>query len=260
MKPSAWLALIGTAIAASGAWASDTLPAGVVATVNGQAVQRSVLDVLVATRKGAVDRKTLLDDLVMTEMLSQRARAAGFAEQPKVAAELALAQKRLLGQRLLERLAAEVKVDESELKERHRKLEADTALTTEHILLADETSARQVIAQLEAGAAFGEVARKHSVDVETRDKGGQLGTLNASELAPSYANAAIALKPGSYTRVPVQTDFGWHVILLRSKRSLPKPSFDTVRASLRAQVVNEQLEAQLAQWRKQAKLTVVQTP
>lgn len=166
----------------------------------------------------------------------------------------------MLGQRLLQQLAAEMKVTDEEIQAHYRTLEPEVSVEANHILLADEMSARKVIGQLEGGATFAALARKLSTDTETRDKGGQLDDMNTSELAVPFAQAATALKPGNFTHQPVRTDHGWHVIQLRSMRTLEKPPFESLRASLRTQIVNERLQAQIAQWRRQAKLSVLQAP
>ncbi len=248
------------------ALAADTaLPAGVVATVNGQPVQRSVFDLLAKARHGnepgaVPDRAGLLDDLVMMELLSQRAQATGLAARPNTRAELELAHKTLLGQRLMQQLASEVTITDEALQARYQETQPELAITSSHILLADEATARQVIAQLDARASFAATARKLSADEYTRDKGGRLGTVNSSDLEPAFVDAARALKPGGITRSPVRTVHGWHVIQLHAMRSLEKPSLEAMKPELRSQLVNERLQAQVAQWRKDARLTLLQAP
>jgi len=245
--------------------ADSALPAGVVATVNGQPVQRVVLDVLAKARQGdepdaPQDRAALLNDLVMMELLSQRAQATGLAARVDTQAELELAHKSLLGQRLLQQMAAEVTLSDETLNVRYDAIEPELEITASHILLADEAAATQVIKELEAGATFAAIARKRSADEYTRDKGGRLGSVKAGDLEPAFVAAARALKPGTISSSPVQTAHGWHVVQLHSMRSLDKPSFDAMKPALRSQLVGEQVQAQVAQWRKDAKLTLLQAP
>ncbi len=255
-------ALVCAAIPLHASATEPVLPAGVVAFVNGQPIQRSLLDELAKAREPeGQSRARLVNDLVTTELLSQRARSTGLAARPQTQAELELAHKTLLGQRLMQQLASEMVISDDALQARYRELQPEADLTVNHILVADEATARQLIAQLESGRArFAALARKHSVDTESRDKGGQLGTLNSNELTASFVAAARALKPGSYTHQPVRTEAGWHVIQLRAIRLLQKPAFEAASASLRTQIVSERLEAQIAQWRNEAKLTRLQAP
>lgn len=259
---------------ASAAAQSPTLPAqsasaptaDVVATVNGQVLTRGLLDELARARGAAgaptatAERSRLVDDLVTVELLSQRAQKTGVAARPQTRAELELAHKTLLGQRLLQRMSAEMQVDDATLQARYRELPADAQIDASHILLNDEAQARALIEQLQRGASFAQLARQHSLDTGSRERGGALGLAPASEFSPPFASAARALQPGQYTREPVRTEFGWHVIHLSASKPLPKPAFETVRAALRSQVVSERLQAQLDQWRKEAKLTVLQSP
>jgi peptidyl-prolyl cis-trans isomerase C len=246
--------------------AADTaLPAGVVATVNGQPVQRIVLDLLAKARQGdepgaPQDRTALLNDLVMMELLSQRAQTTGLAARVDTQAELELAHKSMLGQRLLEQMAAEVSLSNETLRARYEAIEPEVEITASHILLADEAAATQVIKELEAGAAFAATARKRSADEYTRDKGGRLGSVKGGDLEPAFVAAARTLKPGAITSVPVHTAHGWHVVQLHSMRSLEKASFDAMKPALRSQLVAEQVQAQVVQWRKEARLEILQAP
>lgn len=245
--------------------ADPALPAGVVAIVNGQPVQRGVLNQLAKARHGdepgaVPDRTRLLDDLLTMELLSQRAHTTGLAARADTRAELELAHKTLLGQRLLQQLAAEVSISDAALRARYQEIQPELAITASHILLADEAAARQVIAQLDAGASFATLARKLSADEYTREKGGELGTVNASDLEPAFVDAAKALKRGGITPAPVRTMHGWHVIQLRTIRSLEKASFEAMRPALRSQLVNERVQAQVAQWRRDAQLKMLQAP
>ncbi len=266
MRACALLFLV-TSLAAPTVWAADPfLPTGAVATVNGQPISRAMLDELGRSRaaNGAPpemqDRRRMLDDLVDMEVLAQRAKASGVAAKPQTRAEAELAHKTLLGQRLFQQLEADMQIDEAAVLERYRTLPLDVQIDASHILVKDEKLARDLIAQLERGASFAALARKHTIDTETAARGGALGGLSISELTPPFAAAAQALRPGQYTRTPVQTEFGWHVIRLTSMQTQPRPAYESVKAELRKQIAGERLQAQLAQWRKDAKLKVLQAP
>ncbi|MBL0730244.1 peptidylprolyl isomerase [Piscinibacter sp. HJYY11] len=242
--------------------AEPALPPGAVALVNGQPVSRALLDELARARnaRSPQDRARLLDDLVNAEIASQRAQASGVAARPQVRAEVELARKTLLGQQLLRRMVAEMQIDDSTLQARYRQLQPELQIDSDHILVKDETEARHLIAQLQRGAKFASLARKHSIDVETRDRGGALGALPATELAAPYAKAAQALQPGQVAKEPVNTEFGWHVIRLNAQRTIEKQPFEALKAALHTEIATERLQAQLTQWKKEAKLTVLKAP
>lgn len=261
--PLALLLLSASLAALAG---DSTLPNGAVAVVNGQPLSRGLLDELARARSAGnappemQERRRMLDDLVDMEILSQRAKAGGVATRPQTRAELELAHKTLLGQRLLQQMANEMTIPDAELKSRYDKLPMDVQINASHILVKDEATARDLIAQLKRGASFAALARRHTLDTETIPRGGELGGLSASQLVPAFAAAAQALKPGQVTPEPVKTEFGWHVIRLRSLQTEPKPAFDAVKGELRKQIAGERLQAQLVQWRKEAKLTMLPAP
>lgn len=267
MKLAPTLAVLCASLAVAGAEAAEPgLPPGAVAVVNGQPVARSLLDELARARKAAdappeqLNRRRLLDDLVDMELLNQRAQATGLKDKPQTRAEVELAHKTLLGQRLLEQMTAEMQIDDAQLQAHYRALPEDVQIDASHILVKDEAQARALITQLQRGASFAELARKHTLDTETRERGGAVGMMSASELTPPFAAAAQALKPGQYTRTPVQTEFGWHVIRLGALHRQPKPRFEDIKSELRKQIATQRLQAQLTQWRQEAKLTVLQAP
>ena len=65
-------------------------------------------------------------------------------------------------------------------------------------------------------------------------------------MVPEFSEAAYALEEGAYTRVPVETEFGWHVIELLDRRSNDMPSFfrmrDQIREEMAKQIVAETVD------------------
>ena len=75
-----------------------------------------------------------------------------------------------------------------------------------HILMKTEQEAKDIIAELDGGADFSELAKKKSTGPSAKE-GGELGWLNGAQLnnMPSFAQAVSELKKGSYTKTPVKT-------------------------------------------------------
>ncbi len=80
----------------------------------------------------------------------------------------------MLSQRQLRLLTQETVIDEAAVRERHAAIPTEHEVSVRHIVLADEAAARDVIARLDAGASFADLARKRSVDKESRRQGGLL--------------------------------------------------------------------------------------
>lgn len=93
---------------------------------------------------------------------------------------------------------------------------AYSELRARHILVEDEESAQSIVDALNAGGSFVELARSHSIGPSAA-KGGDLGWFGRGQMVESFEDAVFALKPGEHSG-PVQTKFGWHVILLEEAR------------------------------------------
>ncbi|MFV1991039.1 MAG: peptidylprolyl isomerase [Acidimicrobiales bacterium] len=130
-------------------------------------------------------------------------------------------------------------VDEITVDELYEQILAsgDTACSS-HILVETSEEADQVIADIEAGGSFEEIAIERSLDPGSGANGGSLGCGPATQFVPEFAAAVIAQPVGEIGQ-PVQTDFGFHVIRVDAR---PMPLNDETRAQLEQQVVaaNEQ--------------------
>ncbi|WP_455366150.1 peptidylprolyl isomerase, partial [Kaarinaea lacus] len=69
-----------------------------------------------------------------------------------------------------------------------------------------------------------------------------------------FADAVEGLKNGEYTKMPVNSDFGWHVILREDSRDVPPPPYEQMREQLKMRVQNLQIENYIGSLRKQAKI------
>ena len=242
-----------------------------VAWVNGQPVPRTALIELLNQRAGAADtpgrplapvtladRQRALEDIVQMELLTQQAKAAGLTAAPLARAELEYQRDQVLGQRLLRLMTQETQADDAEIVARHAEMKPQHQVSARHMLLPDEATARSAIARLEGGARFADVARELSLDKDTREQGGLLPTADASVFVPAFAQATITLAPGEFTRTPVQTDSGWHVILLDSRKTTEVPTLEASREWLGPRIVQEKVDAQVAAWREAAEVKLLQ--
>jgi len=264
--------LIACALLAAGvAGAAHKVQNTPVAWVNGQAIQRTTLVELLNLRNGPgdstgrplppvtlEDRQRALQDIIQMELLAQKARDQGLTATPEAASELAYQRDQVLSQRLLRLLTQETVVDEAAVRERHAAIPTEHEVSVRHIVLADEAAARDVIARLDAGASFADLARKRSIDKESRRQGGLLPTMKATSFVPPFAAAAIAQAPGRHGAEPVHTDFGWHVLRVESRREIPPPPFEEARGWLAPQMVNERVDEQVTAWRRAADVKVLQ--
>src|SRR5262249_2083125 len=110
-----------------------------------------------------------------------------------------------------------------------------------------------IITQLDKGADFAKLAKKYSTDTGA-DEGGDLGYFGHDDMIPAFADAAFAVPAGQYTREPVKTEFGWHVIKAEDRRRAKAPSFDEAREEVGQALVHDIVDAKLKELRKAAKI------
>ena len=96
-------------------------------------------------------------------------------------------------------------------------------------------AAIELITQLDAGASFEELAQTHSTG-PSGPTGGDLGWFSPGQMVAPFSDAVAGLDNGAYTEAPVQTDFGWHVILREESRVNEPPPLDSVRDALKQSV------------------------
>lgn len=133
---------------------------------------------------------------------------------------------------------------------------AETEYHAAHILVTSEDEARALIAELEGGRDFAELAREKSTGPSGPD-GGDLGWFSNGMMVEPFFEAVVALQPGA-TSGPVQTDFGWHVIRLIESREKAKPSLEEVHDAIAQQLEQQALNDELA--RLETEVKVERTP
>lgn len=133
-------------------------------------------------------------------------------------------------------------VTDDEVKARYDKeiaaLPKEQEVHARHILVKTEEEAKQVIAELDAGKDFATLAKEKSTD-PNKSEGGDLGYFGPGRMVPEFEEAAFAMAPGSYSKTPVKTQFGFHVIKVEDKRDVPPPKFEDVAQQVRQLVMRD---------------------
>ena len=126
-----------------------------------------------------------------------------------------------------------------------------------HILVKTEEQAKQIIAELDNGKNFAQLAMKHSIDASAK-KGGELGWFSANQMVEPFTEATQKLTNGSYTHTPVKTRFGWHIIRLDGTREIPPPAFEDVKDQITAMINNRRISGYISSLRQKASVSVAQ--
>ncbi len=198
----------------------------------------------------------LLQRLIDVQLLIWAAREDGLAEDAEVRRLVSEYEDRVLSDTLIRRRVAD-RVTEDMLRARYdahvEGLAARAEVWARHILLDSEVRARDVIAALDAGADFAELARARSLG-PTAEQGGDLDYFTRDNMIPGFAAAAFALEAGQYSPDPVQTEFGWHVIKIEDRRAEGAASFEEIREDLRDSTIRELLDELLRDLRGRAEI------
>jgi peptidyl-prolyl cis-trans isomerase C len=124
-----------------------------------------------------------------------------------------------------------------------------------HILLENEEDAKSVIVELDEGADFATLASGRSTG-PSKSVGGDLGWFEPDQMVSEFSEATAQLTDGSYSKTPVQTRFGWHVILREESRELPPPDFETVKPELEKQIQQRKIAEVIGGIREKTRIEV----
>ncbi len=111
--------------------------------------------------------------------------------------------------------------------------------------------AEDVIAQLNEGQDFAELAKEKSEDVGTKENGGLYTATEASTVAEFYT-AASGLSVGKYTVEPVKTDYGYHVIKLEGTTPVGLQPFAEVKEHLAAELWDQAKQKEFNRFMQEA--------
>ena len=227
--------------APAGLGAAGAQPNPLIATVNGDQIRLSDISAWIETHVQPEQRSQIpqdklfaaaLDNLVSGKALQIMARKQGLDRDPAVARQMQDASNEVLQRALLIRTVRPM-VNEDAIKAAYDKDFANKAGEPEvharHILVDSEAKAKDVIAQLKAGAKFEDLAKRFGdpKDAATQ-QGGDLGYFKKGDMLPEFSAAAFTLKKGDYTTTPVHTKYGWHVIQVLDTRTSSPPTYESV--------------------------------
>lgn len=253
------LVAVATLILCSSAFAAAEKP---FVTVNGKPVSQSLADVFIKeqTAQGNADTPELRDavkeELIKREAVVQAARAKGVDKRPDVAARAAFASQGVLIDAFIQDYLRSNPISEETKKAEYEKIKGTLTAKeykARHILVEAEADAQAIIAKLDGGAKFEDLA-KDSKDPGSKDNGGDLGWNQAGAYVKPFSDALVALEKGSYTKAPVRTQFGYHVILSEGSRTSEPPPFERIQDQLTQHLQQQQVAKLISDIRQKAKV------
>lgn len=199
----------------------------------------------------------IISELVTTVLLSEEAKKLGLSDRTEVKDAIAMYTRIVLRDAALSELMKQQTVSDDELKAAYEKTHKESKSVeykARHILVADETKAKELIGKLDGGADFAELAKENSTGPTGKD-GGDLGWFSADMMVKPFGDALVAMEKGKYTKEPVKTQFGWHVIMLEDSRDQEPPTLESVKPQLEQQLKSEKMRALLTEMSKDVKVS-----
>jgi peptidyl-prolyl cis-trans isomerase C len=161
-----------------------------------------------------------------------------------VAQQLEMARQSVLAGVFVQNVSKKTPISEGQIKQEYDRVNSTLEkkeYNVRHIVLATEAEAKAIIAQLGKNESFEKLAEK-SKDSTSAARGGSLGWLKSSALFPALGNAIIKLPKGGYTKEPVQTQYGWHVVKVDDERAIALPSLAEVKPQLQQRLQQQAVQ------------------
>ena len=197
--------------------------------------------------------KGIYDQLIQQEVLAQSVKDLG----PRATATLDNEKRGYISGLAIDGIVKEAVTDAALQKaydDRFKDAKPQTEYNAAHILVATQEEADALKAELVGGADFSELAKTKSTDTGSGANGGDLGWFGLGMMVKPFEEAVVGAKVGEVTG-PVQTDFGFHLILVKETRIAEKPTLDQLRDELASQVENAAITAKIAELTKDATVT-----
>ena len=241
------VALIAIAAAATGARAEDAADP-VIAKVGAVEIHESELKLAIAGLDPQLanlpdDQKRVaaLSSIIDVKLLAADADKEGLKDSADFKQRLAFLTDRELHNAYFKKHVVDA-VTPEEVKARYEKeiaaITPEDEIRARHILVKTEEEAKAIIKDLDAGKDFVEIAKEKSTD-PNKSEGGDLGYFAKGRMVPEFEEAAFALEKGAYSKTPVKSQFGFHVIKVEDKRKQQPPALDQVEPQVRQLVMRD---------------------
>lgn len=258
---TALVALSGISLPALAQDAKDP----VIAKIDGTVVTKADLDLAIGNLDPQLaqlpeEQKKLaaLSTIIDAKVIAEKARAEKLDQSDDFKARLEFILDRELHNTYFKKHVVDA-VTDADVQARYDKeikaLPPVEEIRARHILVKTEDEAKTVIKELGEGKDFAELAKAKSTDPNKSD-GGDLGFFKKGMMVPEFETAAFAMNKGDVSKVPVKTQFGFHVIKLEDKRVAPPPAFDQVKDQVRQVVFRDKYMEMLKASKDAAKIEI----
>ncbi len=259
-KTGVWAGLALAAALACPALAEGETAATVIATVNGTEI---TLGQMIAERENLPTQyhalpddvlfNGLLEKLIQQEVLLQSNASLTARDE----ANVTNGRRAYLSGVVIQQVLTAAITDEAlqaAYDERFKDAEPQKEFNAAHILVETEEKANELKTQLDGGADFAELAKANSTDTGSGAMGGDLGWFGLGMMVKPFEDAVVAAEIGKVVG-PVQSDFGWHLVLVKETRVAAQPTLDELRDELAGDIEAKAIEAKIAELTTAATVT-----
>lgn len=247
--------------------------AKILATVNGDNIMETDYKGYLQIRQQQVgpiadkdkEKKIVLDEMIDKMLLAQHAVSNKIDQDPEVSSLMKRVREEILAQAVKRNLLRDNPITDDDVKKRFEQEVENTHKTeykVRHILVKEESEAKDIIAQLQKGGKFNKLATEKSIDTQSGKNGGDLGWINQGMVVPEFFSALMKMNKGVVSTEPVKSDFGWHIIKVEDTRPLKIPTFEQfmtdqhARANIYRKMQDDKIGSLLKDIKGKAKITV----
>ncbi len=201
----------------------------------------------------------IVDDLISRKLAYQQAVQMHLNNESDVRHAVSMAEHQIMEQAYFNEVGKPAVTDEAMRKaydEAVKTAPKQDEVHARHILVKTEDEAKEIIKQLDKGADFQTLAKEKSIDKGNAADGGDLGYFTKGAMDPAFADAAFSMEPNTYSKTPVKTGFGYHVIQVLDKRPAKIPTFEEAKPQLRSQLAQAAITAKLKDAAAKSKIEV----
>lgn len=225
----------------------------ILATVGGQNITEADVERFIAVLgqrgqnyRSPEGRAIVLDQLINQKLLLIDATRNLYEREPAFKAELARVKEDLLVNYAVNKAVESVRVTDEETKkffdENPEQFQGEATVNASHILVADEALAKEIMTKIENGElSFPDAAKEYSTCPSSAE-GGCLGDFGRGQMVPEFDEACFTMEVGEL-RGPVQTQFGYHIIRLNSKKDAEPIPYEAMKEQIRQKLMGDKQQA-----------------
>ncbi|HLK11604.1 MAG TPA: peptidylprolyl isomerase [Candidatus Binatia bacterium] len=193
-------------------------------------------------------KRQFVENMILNDLLFEEGKTDGYDRDPDVERQVNDLRKRLVVQKVMRKYQTPPEITDEQARayyDENKALYSTTQVRASHILVKDEDTAKQILAELRAHPErFAEIAKEKSIDTASAAKGGDLGLFGPGRMVPDFERVAFALDVGKISDV-VKTQYGYHIIMVTERKEGEQKPFEQVKEQIKATLRNRALQDQV---------------